>query len=108
MARPIAQHRVAAFQKQSERVQLRALVPIVFIKIFLFAFVDARVLPIIGDHFEEGTFPADLIPEIAKLGNISTRALVGTNSNILIAGFILSGNGANDQIVVRAQAYEAL
>ena len=38
----------------------------------------------------------------AKLANISTRALVGTNSNILIAGFILGGNGANDRIVVRA------
>lgn len=32
------------------------------------AFVDARVMPGIGDHFENGTFPTDLIPEIAKLG----------------------------------------
>jgi glutaryl-CoA dehydrogenase len=32
------------------------------------AFVDARVLPIIGDHFEKGTFPNELIPEIARLG----------------------------------------
>jgi glutaryl-CoA dehydrogenase len=32
------------------------------------AFVDARVLPVVGDHFEAGTFPTDLIPEIAKLG----------------------------------------
>ncbi len=32
------------------------------------AFVDARVLPIIGDHWEKGTFPAELIPEIAELG----------------------------------------
>ncbi len=32
------------------------------------AFVDARVLPVVGDHFEKGTFPNDLIPEIAKLG----------------------------------------
>ncbi len=31
-------------------------------------FVDARVLPIIADHFEQGTFPKDLIPEIAELG----------------------------------------
>jgi len=31
-------------------------------------FVDARVLPVVGDHFEKGTFPTDLIPEIAKLG----------------------------------------
>jgi len=32
------------------------------------AFVDARVLPVIGDHFEKGTFPTELIPEIANLG----------------------------------------
>ncbi len=31
-------------------------------------FVDARVLPVVGDHFENGTFPKDLIPEIAKMG----------------------------------------
>jgi glutaryl-CoA dehydrogenase len=31
-------------------------------------FVDARVLPVVGDHFEKGTFPTDLIPEIAKMG----------------------------------------
>jgi glutaryl-CoA dehydrogenase len=31
-------------------------------------FVDARVIPIVGDHFEKGTFPTDLIPEIAKMG----------------------------------------
>ena len=30
--------------------------------------IDARVLPIVGDHFERGTFPNELIPEIAKLG----------------------------------------
>ena len=32
------------------------------------AFVDARVLPTIADHFEKGTFPTELIPEIAELG----------------------------------------
>jgi glutaryl-CoA dehydrogenase len=32
------------------------------------AFVDARVLPVVGDHFEKGTFPTELIPEIARLG----------------------------------------
>jgi glutaryl-CoA dehydrogenase len=31
-------------------------------------FVSERVLPIIGEHFEVGTFPRHLIPEIAKLG----------------------------------------
>ncbi len=31
------------------------------------AFVDARVLPTIGDHFEKGTFPMELIAEIADL-----------------------------------------
>jgi hypothetical protein len=37
----------------------------------------------------------------SKLGNISTRALVSTGSNIVIAGFILGGNGGADRIVVR-------
>ena len=37
----------------------------------------------------------------AKLANISTRAFVGTNSNILIAGFILGGNSGEDRVVVR-------
>ncbi len=32
------------------------------------SFVDQRVLPVIGDHFEHGTFPTNLIPEIANLG----------------------------------------
>src|SRR5437763_9133404 len=31
-------------------------------------FVQDRVLPIIGEHFEVGTFPYELIPEIADLG----------------------------------------
>jgi glutaryl-CoA dehydrogenase len=31
-------------------------------------FVQERVLPIIGEHFEAGTFPRELIPEIAGLG----------------------------------------
>ena len=31
-------------------------------------FVSERVLPIIGEHFEAGTFPRDLVPEIAGLG----------------------------------------
>ena len=31
-------------------------------------FVNERVLPIIGEHFEAGTFPRELIPEIADLG----------------------------------------
>jgi len=30
-------------------------------------FITERVLPIIGDHFEAGTFPRELIPEIADL-----------------------------------------
>ena len=32
------------------------------------AFVEARVLPVIGDAFEKGSFPKELIPEIAGLG----------------------------------------
>jgi len=32
------------------------------------AFVDARVMPIVAEHFEKGTFPTELIAEIARLG----------------------------------------
>ena len=32
------------------------------------AFDDKRVMPTIGDHFEKGTFPTELIGEIAELG----------------------------------------
>lgn len=32
------------------------------------AFVDARVMPSIAEHFEAGTFPTDLILEIGKMG----------------------------------------
>lgn len=32
------------------------------------AFVDKRILPTIGEHFEKGTFPVELIGEIAELG----------------------------------------
>ena len=31
-------------------------------------FVHERLLPVIGEHFEAGTFPRNLIPEIAELG----------------------------------------
>jgi glutaryl-CoA dehydrogenase len=31
-------------------------------------FVDEKVIPIIGRHFEDHTFPRDLIPELASLG----------------------------------------
>jgi glutaryl-CoA dehydrogenase len=31
-------------------------------------FTDERVLPIIGDAFDEGRFPKELVPEIAELG----------------------------------------
>src|SRR5579864_2556778 len=31
-------------------------------------FTDTRVLPIIGDCFDKGVFPTELIPEMAELG----------------------------------------
>jgi hypothetical protein len=38
---------------------------------------------------------------LSKLGNISTRALVGTGNDIVIAGFILGNNSGGTRIVVR-------
>src|SRR4029434_4712783 len=44
----------------------------------------------------------DLSPAVsAKLANISTRAFVGTGSDIVIAGFILGGNSGNTEVVLR-------
>src|SRR6266487_5857630 len=47
-------------------------------------FVNERVLPIIGEHFEAGTFPRELIPEVADLG------LLGMH----IEGYGCAGMGA--------------
>jgi hypothetical protein len=44
----------------------------------------------------------DLNPApLSKLANISTRALCGTGSNVVIAGFILGSHGGDDRLVVR-------
>jgi voltage-gated potassium channel Kch len=37
----------------------------------------------------------------AKLANISTRALVGTGDNVVIAGFILGGGSNSDKVALR-------
>lgn len=38
---------------------------------------------------------------VSKLANISTRAFVSTESDIVIAGFILGGNSGDDNVIVR-------
>ena len=44
----------------------------------------------------------DLSPLVpSKLGNISTRALVGTGNDVVIAGFILGNSGGTTRIVLR-------
>jgi hypothetical protein len=44
----------------------------------------------------------DLNPDVSsKLANISTRALVSTGDNIVIAGFVLGSHSGNDRVVVR-------
>lgn len=32
------------------------------------SFVDDKFLPVVADHFEAGTFPMDLVPQIAEMG----------------------------------------
>jgi len=46
-------------------------------------FVDDEVLPIISKHYQDGTFPMDLVPKVAKLG------LLGAN----IEGYGCAGMG---------------
>jgi hypothetical protein len=43
----------------------------------------------------------DLATSSSKLANLSTRALVGTEKNVVIGGFTLGNNGGNDRIVIR-------
>ncbi|GMU04275.1 acyl-CoA dehydrogenase family protein [Corallococcus caeni] len=47
-------------------------------------FVDAEVLPIIGKHFRDGTFPAHLVPGLAELGvlgaNLQGYGCAGMNT----------------------------
>ncbi|RKG78762.1 acyl-CoA dehydrogenase [Corallococcus sp. CA049B] len=47
-------------------------------------FVDSEVLPIIGKHFRDGTFPAHLIPGLAELGvlgaNLQGYGCAGMNT----------------------------
>ena len=37
------------------------------------SFVNKRVIPIIDQHFESGTFPMELVPEMARLGMLGTN-----------------------------------
>jgi hypothetical protein len=37
----------------------------------------------------------------SRLGNLSTRAFIGVNQNIAIAGFMVSAGGASDRVVAR-------
>jgi hypothetical protein len=37
----------------------------------------------------------------SQLANLSTRAFVGTGSNVVIAGFVLGNNNGDDRVVVR-------
>ena len=54
-------------------------------------FTDERVLPIIGDCFDQGVFPSDLIPEIAGLGLLGSSLPVeygGGGLNAVCYGLI--------------------
>ncbi len=46
-------------------------------------FVEAKVMPVIGRHYQDGTFPEDLIPQFADLG------LLGAN----LEGYGCAGMG---------------
>lgn len=49
-----------------------------------------------------GVAPVTAAPAASRLANISSRALVGTGSNAMIAGFVISGpGGSTDQVMIR-------
>jgi len=56
------------------------------------AFVNDRVLPIIDKHFEQGTFPAHLIPVMAELGLLGANlpeAYGGAGMNNVAYGLVM-------------------
>jgi hypothetical protein len=73
--------------------------------------IDARLMPGAYSAVVSGKDNAagiglievyDLNPEVSsKLANVSTRALVGSGDNIVIAGVTLGRNSGNDRVVVR-------
>jgi hypothetical protein len=48
------------------------------------------------------TFTVTVIPAPGRLVNLSTRMLVGTGDNVLIAGFIVTGPGPSKRLAIRA------
>ena len=72
-------------------------------------FVDARVLPTIGEHFEKGTFPVELIPEIAELGLLGCNlqgygcaGLSDTGYGVAMAETVCVGDWLNDLPMLKA------
>ncbi len=62
--------------------------------------------PTTGGHFELANeanrlLSGQIAPLLGKAANISTRGMVGTGQNVLIAGFIISGNQPK-KVIVRA------
>jgi glutaryl-CoA dehydrogenase len=47
-------------------------------------FIDSRYIPIVGKHFDDGTFPMHLVPEVAELGvfgaNLQGHGCAGLNN----------------------------
>ena len=77
------------------------------------AAIDARLSPAAytaimrGNPNDTGTgislvevYDLDTSPG-SRLANLSTRALVRSGSDVVIAGFILGNNGGNDRVIVR-------
>ena len=62
-------------------------------------FTDERVLPIIGDAFDQGRFPDELIPEIASLGLLGCtlpEQYGGGGLNAVSYGLICQALGRGD------------
>ena len=53
-------------------------------------FTDERVLPIIGDCFDQGRFPSELVPEIAALGLQTAALIVISMVATVISGFVFA------------------
>lgn len=47
-------------------------------------FVDSEVIPIIEKHYQDGTFPMDLVPKMAELGLLVLPCLKNMDVQVLI------------------------
>ena len=72
------------------------------------SFVRSRVLPVIGEHFEAGSFPRELVGELAELGllgmHLEGYGCAGASGGRLRGGLRGAGGGGQRHPLLRLGA----